>query len=406
MEWKLGAAIVVTAGIFAIAFGQVSDNRQHLKPVILNVTATDHAGHPVTDLKPGDLRVLDDGSGQQVTSLRLNPANPSPALVILFDLLDLNFQQAGYEAGQLRKSLAAMTTSEPLYLYVLVGNGTLYPVHAVPASDAPRLAGNAEWIENAGPSLKQVLEKVSRARSVEFISHPDQRFKATYSVLDSVRQELSRIHGRKQLLWITDGIPSSIRFFEGWVDLAPRLRQLGAQFNRDEIAIYTLDPSLALGTLNRDGLEVLSAATGGRALITSDLKMAITRARMDASASYELEYGPLVAENAEGRFHSVRISCNRKDVRIVYEGAYLAEAEPVKAAAVATALEPAPVMRAIPPEPVHTFVGLVRTVDSQSMVLELDDTRSFWLISKESRGLIRIRETASVYGVADMTVTA
>jgi len=45
MEWKLGVAIVVTAGISAIAFGQVSDNPQHLKPVILNVIATDHAGH-------------------------------------------------------------------------------------------------------------------------------------------------------------------------------------------------------------------------------------------------------------------------------------------------------------------------------------------------------------------------
>jgi VWFA-related protein len=255
------------------------------------VIATDHAGHPVTDLQPEDLRVLDDGAQQRITSLRLNPSDPAQVLVILFDLLDLSFQQAGYEAEQLRKTFAGLTTSDTLYLYVLVANGNPYPVHALPGANAsPPTAEDAHWIEQAGPLLDQALKKVSQARSIEFIAQPEERFRATFSALESLEQSMARIGGRKQLLWITDGIPSSVRLTgEGPVNLASSLRKLGAQFSGANIAIYTLDPSLALGTLSRDGLEILSQATGGRTFISSDLKKALQQARMDTSASYLLE---------------------------------------------------------------------------------------------------------------------
>ncbi len=251
--------------MITVAAGQVSDNPQHLKPVTLSVIATDHAGRPVADLQPSDLRVLDDGAEQQITSLRLSPGSPAPTLVILLDLLDLNFQQAGYEAQQLQKTLASLTDYGVLYLYVLVANGNLYPVHALPGVNAPApTADDAAWIEHAGPLLNQALQKVNQARSIEFIAHPEERFRVTFSALESLEQSMARLQGRKQLLWITDGIPSSIRLTgQGWVNFAPSLRQLGAQFVGANIAIYTLDPSLALGTLSRDGLEVLSAATRG-----------------------------------------------------------------------------------------------------------------------------------------------
>ena len=376
---RLAATFVLTVGIVVVANGQVGNNPQHLKPVILNVIATDRAGHPVTDLQPGDLRVLDDGQQQPIASLRLNPSHPTPMLVILFDLLDLNFQQSGFEAEQLRKSFAGMTTSAPLYLYVLVANGSLYPVHALPGANAPPTADDAAWIQHASPLLNQALRKVNQARAVEFIAHPEQRFRVTYSALDSMQQEMSRFPGRKQLLWITDGIPSSVRLLgQGWVDLAPRLRQLAAQFNRGGIAIYTLDPSLALATLSRDGLEVLTAATGGRTLVSSDLGMALRQARMDASSSYFLEYGPPLAQNSEGKYHTVRVRCNRKGVRLVSQEAYLAEVDRAPAKAPASVVPPAsPAVnpRAVPAAPVRTFVGLVRFIESQSMVLELEDTR-------------------------------
>src|ERR1035438_8375841 len=129
-----------------------------------------------------------------------------------------------------------------------------------------------------------------------------ERFWAVYSALDAMEQELARTPGRKQLLWITNGIPSNMRFSDqGWVDLTPQLRALAAQYTRDNIAIYTLDPSLTLGTLTRDGLEVLSTATGGRTFGSSDLAMALRRAQSDTSTSYWLEYEPPASDNKENK---------------------------------------------------------------------------------------------------------
>jgi len=64
--------------IVSIAFAQVE----------LKVVATDHAGHPVTDLQPSDLRVVDDGSPQSITSLRLDQSSTAPTVSVLLDLMD------------------------------------------------------------------------------------------------------------------------------------------------------------------------------------------------------------------------------------------------------------------------------------------------------------------------------
>lgn len=382
---ELAAACVAAAGILTALAGQAGDSPQHGKPVILNVVATDHAGRPVTYLKPGDLRVLDDGAQRQITSLRRNTGQPHPVLLILLDQMDLDFQQAGYHAEQLRRCLAALTRSDTVYLYLLAANGSLYPVHAVPDADGPRSADDAAWVEHADALLSQALSRVNQARAVRFISHAEERFKLTGNALASLEEKMSRLHGRKQLIWITDGIPSSIHFGQSWVSLTPRLRQLGAQFNRDGIAIYTLDPSLGLSGLSREGMEILSRTTGGRTFVSSDLKTVLRQARMDLSASYLLEYRAPPGRNSAGEIHTVRLTCNRKGVRLLSQEAYFAEVEPLKAVAAGAPLQPAPVAEALPPELGQTFAGIVRQTEDQSMVLELDDTRFIMVDFRETQ---------------------
>jgi len=216
------------------------------------VVATDHAGHPVTDLQPGDVRVTDDGSPESITSLRLDQSNTRPTVAVLLDLMDLSFAQRNAAANQLRDALlGGAEASAPIRLYILVSNGGLYPVQGI------------------GRQLDQALQKVSGVRPLDLRADPVERFKTVYSALDSMGQEMARFPGPKQLLWITNGVPSSMKMVQGWMDLKPRLFQLAAQFNRGDIAVYTLDPSLILGTLNRDGLEVLTAATGCGDLIAA-----------------------------------------------------------------------------------------------------------------------------------------
>jgi VWFA-related protein len=319
--------------------------------VELRVVATDHAGHPVTDLQPSDLRVTDDGSAQSITSLRLDQSKTAPTVFILLDLMDLSFVQRNAAAFQLRESLGNSEASAPFHLYLLVSNGGLYPVQGI------------------GKQLDQALQKVSGMRPLDISADKVERFRTIYSALDSMSQELARFPGPKQLLWITYGIPSSMKMIEGWMDLKPRLRQLAAQFVHGGITVYTLDPGLILGTLNRDGLEVLSGATGGRAFSSSDLKMALNQMGTDASATYLLDYAP--APKPEGALHTVRLTSARKGVKILSQQAYLANAiqEPPKGTSKVSATQ------TIPPEPAYTFVGQVRSMHGLSMVLELDDAR-------------------------------
>lgn len=62
---ELAGAFVLAGAISAVASGQDESNPRSFKPVLLNVVATDHAGRPVTDLKPGGLRVVDNDAEQQ-----------------------------------------------------------------------------------------------------------------------------------------------------------------------------------------------------------------------------------------------------------------------------------------------------------------------------------------------------
>ena len=165
--WKLQTLVALIAGIaalVAVADAQVG-NPPPLQPVTIQVTATDHAGNPVTDLGPADLRIVDDGSPQAIKSLRLNRSQ-EPAVAILFDVMDLSFQQRGFATNQLQDSLAGVPLSARLCLYLLTADGGVYPVYTLRGSEAPPPAlGDASWIEHVGPLLDQALRRVPRSET-------------------------------------------------------------------------------------------------------------------------------------------------------------------------------------------------------------------------------------------------
>ena len=274
------------------------------------------------DLQPTDIRVFNEGAQQEIKSFQHSVK--APATVILLDLMNLSYEQRTFAVQKLRESLDRMHSSGPFYVYLLATNCKVYPVHSLSADDANHPEGDgSSWNQNPGPLLEQALKRVNQVHSAVLSSHPSERFKATYFALSSMEQELSRSSGRKLLLWITYGIPSQIRFAgQGWVDLTPTLRQLAAEFSQARTAIYTLDPSLRLATLSRDGLYVLSGATGGRRFGSSDLAMALAQMHTDASSTYLLDYGPPPVHQGKSKYRNVRITCDRKDVRLDNQQVY------------------------------------------------------------------------------------
>ena len=156
------------------------------------------------------------------------------------------------------------------------------------------------------------------------------RFNTVCRTFDNLRARMEDMRGNKELLCVTYGIPSSIHYPDrGWFDGGPSLRQLGARFARSGVTIYTIDPGLNLdrGLLNRDALNTLTSATGGRAFAAIDLARAISHARADAKVNYTLEYQPS-ARNWDGTYHKVKVIYGREDVHIRSKSGYFAELLP------------------------------------------------------------------------------
>ena len=120
-------------------------------PLTLNVVATNANGTAVQNLTANDLKVTDDGAKQQIVSLHSNGGHGPAALVILFDLLNLNMGARGVVWQSLKQSIPEMPASTELYLYLLVKDGSLYPVHGLPPIAGGQVPSESSWIQNIGP---------------------------------------------------------------------------------------------------------------------------------------------------------------------------------------------------------------------------------------------------------------
>ncbi|HTQ54571.1 MAG TPA: VWA domain-containing protein [Bryobacteraceae bacterium] len=294
--------------------------------VKLTVIAEDSAGKPVTDLDAADFTVRDNGLRQKIVSLRRNQSHGPRPLVILFDLLNSSFDSRGAVLNMMKTALRRLPSGDPLYLYLLVEDGSLYAVHGL-AGDQAAGAGSGGWPRDAESALDDAMRKVNQVKPQDFraaspIALPS-RFDATCKALEDMRTRMEEMPGSKALLWVTYGFPSQIRMAgQGWWDGGPLLRQVGSRFLESRISIYTADPGTnpERGMLNRDALDTLAGATGGRTFSTIDINQARDRIEADARGSYTIEYEP--SQGWDGKYHKLRVTVARKGVRLQTERGY------------------------------------------------------------------------------------
>jgi VWFA-related protein len=310
--------LFLLTAVACTAFAQPSPT----KLVALNVVALDSTGKPVPDLTTSDISIFDNNSRQKIVNLRLNHSDGPRALVILFDMMNSNEGARGAVWNALKTSVAKLPASDHLYLYLLVEDGSLYPVHGL--SRSPE--SDVNWAQNVGPLLDAAMNKANQLKPQEIRAFLPARFNTTIQSLGEIRAKMAAVPGPKELLWITYGIPSSVHYpGRGWYDGGPILRQLGARFVQSNIAIYTADPGVNLeqGMLNRDALDILTGATGGRTFPTIDLNQAIAQVEADARTNYTIEYQP-PAKNWDGKYHKLRVSSDRKGIKLQSERGYFA----------------------------------------------------------------------------------
>src|ERR1039457_5792270 len=120
----------------------------------------------------------------------------------------------GRASAPAKTSLAHFPSTGPLYLYWLVEDGSLYPVHARPGAPVAQAAVDASWVKDIGALIDAAIQKVSQGSPVDcravFGIYLQSRFTATYRALDDMRALTAALQGPKGLLRVTYGIPSTI----------------------------------------------------------------------------------------------------------------------------------------------------------------------------------------------------
>ena len=385
-QWVLGG---VLAALACVAAGQ---HREHerAKPashlVDLNVVALDSRGEPVRDLTGDEVEVFDNGKRQTLAWFRHLESAPRqrPALaagqysnrgagnlghpvVILFDQLNQVMGDRGYTANAIVHSLEPLENSSDLYLYLLTVDGQLYPVHALPSGEL-RETPAAPWTRDIHPLLDNALRAALRTRPVDIDIFA--RIDLTYKALAAIATRMEAIPGRKNLVWLSHGVPISLsgaRTYDGQpVDFTPMLRGLGDALDRSHVAIYPvqlsapgMDPNsltqstvgaapsrlgaggrgggLGLGSGDgnpagvgqgsgvgsEDTMQEFAGLTGGRSKGSNDIGEAIRQAMADARSSYQIAYDT-EPQPWGGKYHKLRLVCSRKGVRLQSKTGYYA----------------------------------------------------------------------------------
>jgi hypothetical protein len=106
------------------AAGKLEADTANRNGVIVNVSALDAAGHPVTNLTSADFQVFDDDQPQVITSIRANSLKTITGAavsttLILFDLLNTIPRQREYMASCIVHALETLETDEGTYLYLI-----------------------------------------------------------------------------------------------------------------------------------------------------------------------------------------------------------------------------------------------------------------------------------------------
>jgi VWFA-related protein len=334
--------------------------------VQLNVIALDARGVSVNDLKSEELQVADGGKPQQILYFRRNDTErgaaaklgpeefsnrnggPNPrATVILLDLLNENMVNRVYGADEIDRALQKAERTDYVYIYLLAKDGTLFAVRPVPPANElllPVKPSDKTWTDQLHGMLDTALRTQMQRRTADlrlttgFIG-------TTYQALLNVAREIAPFPGRKNLIWISRGVPVAMRLLNSRDvdDFTIRLRALAAQLDRENVAVTTVAvgaDSAGTNLEERRTLETITALTGGPPTVLNDLSSAVNQALQAGTVSYRIVYDPS-SKNWDNKFHKIKVTCARAGVRLQVKESYTADPKTIRGDEQAETIAPA-----------------------------------------------------------------
>ncbi len=372
--------------------------------VPISVTVHDKNG-PVSNLKKSDFTILDQGKPRTVSLFSITSAEsqiqkapplppntfsnyiehhasrPSTVTVILFDALNTPVENQMYARQELQNFMKSLQPQDRIALYML---GKKLNVLFDFTADAGEITRTLERFRGVQTSELEAAAKASPSESgllpasqgigttaivngnldiaaqMESDFYTESRVRMTVQALEAIANHVARLPGRKNLVWISAGMPLALNM----TAINPLLQRHGFNeelsravraINEANMAIYPVDarglisssafsgtrtgptsspalfPDRRTGSPPTDhfpeGIESmieLANRTGDRAFYNSmDLKGAVRKAMEDSDLTYTLGFYP-DPNSLDNKFHDIKVQVDRKGVDVRYRKGYFA----------------------------------------------------------------------------------
>lgn len=272
--------------------------------VNLNVKALDRAGQPITNLKPEDFTIYEDGIKQEVSHFK--PVNAPVSLILLLDL-----------SGSTQKKRKAMIEAAHRFIDTLPA-GDKISVVAFTRTYRPLTDFTTDKVQ-----LKAAVNKINK------IGGGTAFYDATWKALDQLR-ELGE--ARKAIVVLTDGEDESLVSDR---ETTHTYDDLLGRASEEDVTIYPIYFSPQQHSINRIGvlfgngslmggndrgkgarkqLEQLADQTGGEifsAQREEDLQSAYKLVANELHTLYSLAYSPDKPKH-DGQFRKVNVKLTRE----------------------------------------------------------------------------------------------
>lgn len=295
--------------------------------VRLDVVALDAAGQPVSGMTADDFQIADQNKAQKIALFRAPAADqrysnrPAPgahATAILFDFLEQSRAERLDASKKLAASLKKLDAAEPLSLYLLAPDGALVPLGA---------QADPKWRADIDKVLADAVKKYNRERPAGMGN--EDVVKKTYVALESIGKDLAPLPGRHDIVWITSSAPyvlnPQIQCKADWWDCALYVPHLSVTLGGLGVLVdpYTY---VSLGVDASRTMEEMAGLTGGHAYLNQDLSDVVKGFSAQTPGSYSIAYIPS-ADNWDNKFHRLRISSEKKGIKLQARQHYYAVAD-------------------------------------------------------------------------------
>ena len=307
----------------------------------------------------------------------LSTAAAPASSIILFDDLNTPFEAKAYARKEMLKMLQQVPPGQPVAVYGLSASLHLLqdftrdlsalqsavsqaahaqtPISRLREGDIDHSASDAIV---AGPGSKDMVSELQAFEFEESAQKLDVRVRITADALVSLARRMESVPGRKNLIWVSGGFPIELMPDVDSVSALDMHRydnviaEVAAALENARVSVYPVDANgldtapvydasnkgsftnrsfgsqlnswSAQNVSAHQAMSDIAQRTGGRAFFNrNDLGRAAITAMQDGGTYYAVLFAP-ASEQADGRFHALKLTTSRKDVKLHYRQGYFA----------------------------------------------------------------------------------